>query len=145
MIPAGPTRHRAAGRPEVLPRSGAAREALRRKGQFWTPDWIADFMVAYVLHDRPSEMLDPATGGGAFFRAASAMRRSTASRSLSSGGTWTRPFWSRRSRAAWGTRTWRTSRSGTSCSIRRSGNSSPLPRTRRTSATTDSPARRKPP
>jgi adenine-specific DNA-methyltransferase len=53
-----------------LPRSGIKREILRTKGQFWTPDWTADFMVAYVLKDRPKQMLDPALGEGVFFRAA---------------------------------------------------------------------------
>ena len=52
------------------PRTGLAREALRKKGQFWTPDWAADFMAAYVLQDQPSRLLDPALGEGAFFRAA---------------------------------------------------------------------------
>jgi adenine-specific DNA-methyltransferase len=54
----------------TLPRAGPARERLRGKGQFWTPDWVADFMAAYVLEDRPEVMLDPAVGEGAFFRAA---------------------------------------------------------------------------
>lgn len=53
-----------------LPRSGIAREALRKKGQFWTPDWTADFMVAYVMQDRPAALLDPALGEGVFFHAA---------------------------------------------------------------------------
>ncbi|MEW5734033.1 MAG: N-6 DNA methylase [Thermodesulfobacteriota bacterium] len=53
-----------------LPRSGPIREALREKGQFWTPDWVADFMTAYVLQDRPDRLLDPALGEGAFFHAA---------------------------------------------------------------------------
>ncbi|MBI4828648.1 MAG: N-6 DNA methylase [Nitrospinae bacterium] len=53
-----------------LPRTGVLRETLRAKGQFWTPDWIADVMVAYVLQDRPNQLLDPALGEGAFFRAA---------------------------------------------------------------------------
>jgi len=53
-----------------LPRSGVKREALRTKGQFWTPDWTADFMAAYVLRDKPERLLDPALGEGAFFRAA---------------------------------------------------------------------------
>jgi hypothetical protein len=55
---------------EKLPRSGAKRENLRAKGQFWTPDWTADFMAAYALRDKPGEMLDPALGQGAFFLAA---------------------------------------------------------------------------
>ena len=53
-----------------LPRSGTEREALRKKGQFWTPDWTADFMVAYVLKNKPDRLLDPALGEGVFFRAA---------------------------------------------------------------------------
>ena len=53
-----------------LPRSGLQREALREKGQFWTPDWTADIMVAYVLQGKPSRLLDPALGQGVFFRAA---------------------------------------------------------------------------
>ena len=55
---------------ERIPRSGTKREILRKKGQFWTPDWIADIMVDYVLRDKPSRLLDPALGEGAFFRAA---------------------------------------------------------------------------
>ena len=43
---------------------------LRAKGQFWTPDWVAEFMIAYVLCDRPKRLLDPALGAGVFFRAA---------------------------------------------------------------------------
>lgn len=51
------------------PRSGAAREALRTKGQFWTPDWVADAMVAWAAAE--SEVVaDPAVGGGALLRAA---------------------------------------------------------------------------
>jgi hypothetical protein len=57
-------------RHQSLPRSGNEREALRTKGQFWTPDWVAEFMVAYVLRDQPKQLLDPALGEGVFFRAA---------------------------------------------------------------------------
>ncbi len=57
-------------RTHKLPRAGLEREALRRKGQFWTPDWTADFMTAYVLREGPSCLLDPAVGEGVFFRAA---------------------------------------------------------------------------
>lgn len=53
-----------------IPRSWIKREALRVKGQFWTPDWAADFMAAYVLQDKPDRLLDPALGGGVFFHAA---------------------------------------------------------------------------
>ncbi len=44
------------------------REALRSKGQFWTPEWVARFMAAYVLQDNPDRLLDPALGEGVFFR-----------------------------------------------------------------------------
>ncbi|NJM55154.1 MAG: N-6 DNA methylase [Verrucomicrobiae bacterium] len=57
----------------ALPSSGPAREALRAKGQFWTPEWIADAMTGYVLADGASQLLDPAVGAGVFFR--SALRR----------------------------------------------------------------------
>jgi len=53
-----------------LPRSGAARDALRDKGQFWTPDWVASAMVEYVLSDGSPHIFDPAVGSGAFFLAA---------------------------------------------------------------------------
>lgn len=55
---------------QKLPRSGAQREALREKGQFWTPDWIAQAMVGYVLTGGADHVFDPAVGAGAFFRAA---------------------------------------------------------------------------
>ncbi len=57
-------------RPQALPRTGRERERLRTKGQFWTPDWVAEFMVAYALREKPGRLLDPALGEGAFFRAA---------------------------------------------------------------------------
>lgn len=53
-----------------LPSSWEARELLREKGQFWTPDWIAEPMVEYVLAGRDALLFDPAVGTGAFFRAA---------------------------------------------------------------------------
>lgn len=53
-----------------IPASGEARELLRKKGQFWTPDWIAEAMVDYVLADKGGTLFDPAVGAGAFFRAA---------------------------------------------------------------------------
>ena len=55
---------------QVLPRNGEKREALRVKGQFWTPAWVADAMVAYVLHDGATQIFDPAVGEGVFFHAA---------------------------------------------------------------------------
>ncbi len=53
-----------------LPTSGVAREKLREKGQFWTPDWVAEAMVEYVLTDTGITLFDPAVGAGAFFLAA---------------------------------------------------------------------------
>ena len=53
-----------------VPSSGKARESLREKGQFWTPDWIAEVMVEYVLTTQDGLLFDPAVGTGAFFRAA---------------------------------------------------------------------------
>lgn len=47
-----------------------ARERLREKGQFWTPDWVAEAMVAYALAGLAETLFDPAVGTGAFFRAA---------------------------------------------------------------------------
>lgn len=53
-----------------LPRDGPRREALREKGQFWTPDWVADAMVSYVAPMARRPIFDPAVGAGAFFSAA---------------------------------------------------------------------------
>lgn len=53
-----------------IPASGEARELLREKGQFWTPDWVAEAMVDYVLANKINILFDPAVGAGAFFRAA---------------------------------------------------------------------------
>ncbi|WP_157850556.1 N-6 DNA methylase, partial [Chloracidobacterium thermophilum] len=55
---------------QKLSSSWEAREILRSKGQFWTPDWIAEPMVEYVLAERGGLVFDPAVGAGAFFRAA---------------------------------------------------------------------------
>lgn len=52
-----------------IPASADARELLRQKGQFWTPDWIAEAMVEYALADKANVLFDPAVGAGAFFRA----------------------------------------------------------------------------
>lgn len=53
-----------------LPTAGPERERLRQKGQFWTPDWVADAMVAYAAGRTARNLFDPAVGAGAFFRAA---------------------------------------------------------------------------
>jgi adenine-specific DNA-methyltransferase len=55
---------------QILPRSGAKRESLRQKGQFWTPGWVADAMVSYVLGGGATHVFDPAVGEGAFWSAA---------------------------------------------------------------------------
>src|SRR4051812_27822068 len=55
---------------QKLPATGPAREALRQKGQFWTPDWVAQAMVAYVTAGGADTVFDPAVGAGAFLRAA---------------------------------------------------------------------------
>lgn len=55
---------------QTLPSSGPAREALREKGQFWTPQWLARVMAAWVTQNRPSVLFDPAVGPGTFFAAA---------------------------------------------------------------------------
>lgn len=53
-----------------IPSSGDARESLREKGQFWTPDWVTEAMVEYVFKNKGGRLFDPAVGAGAFFRAA---------------------------------------------------------------------------
>lgn len=53
----------------TLPRSGPAREKLREKGQFWTPHWVAEAMVAWAAAES-DHIFDPGVGPGAFFRAA---------------------------------------------------------------------------
>jgi hypothetical protein len=53
---------------QTIPRQWAEREKLRDKGQFWTPDWIAEAMVTYVTQDTCT-VFDPAVGEGAFYRA----------------------------------------------------------------------------
>jgi len=55
---------------QTLPASGPAREALREKGRFWTPRWLAEVMAAWVLGDHPAVLFDPAVGPGTFFSAA---------------------------------------------------------------------------
>jgi len=56
-----------------LPPSGQARVAMRENGQFWTPDWVAEAMVGYVLAGGAESIFDPAVGAGAFLRAAKAV------------------------------------------------------------------------
>ncbi len=58
---------------QKLPASGSEREALREKGQFWTPAWAAQAMAAYPIAKGYRTVFDPAVGAGAFFRAALAV------------------------------------------------------------------------
>jgi adenine-specific DNA methylase len=53
---------------QKLPTTWVDRESLRTKGQFWTPDWVADAMVSYVAQDA-NLIFDPAVGRGAFLHA----------------------------------------------------------------------------
>ena len=62
---------------QKLPSAGIERELRRVKGQFWTPDWIAEAMVEYVLANGSHTLFDPAVGEGAFFRAARTKSRET--------------------------------------------------------------------
>ncbi len=57
-------------RHQILPTQWDEREALREKGQFWTPSWVAQAMVAYVTGNGARTIFDPAVGAGAFFQAA---------------------------------------------------------------------------
>ena len=57
-------------RHQILPTGWNEREALRDKGQFWTPSWVAEAMVAYVAGNGAQAIFDPAVGAGAFFEAA---------------------------------------------------------------------------
>ncbi len=58
---------------QQLPASGAERETLRAKGQFWTPPWVAESMVAYAVGNGAETVFDPAVGEGAFFHAVHAV------------------------------------------------------------------------
>lgn len=62
---------------QKLPSGGPEREALRQKGQFWTPDWVAEAMVAYAVAAGSTQVFDPAVGAGAFFRAAKLLAEQT--------------------------------------------------------------------
>ena len=53
---------------QKLPTAWKEREILRDKGQFWTPSWVAEAMVAYVAEDTDL-VFDPATGRGSFYEA----------------------------------------------------------------------------
>ena len=58
---------------QSLPTNWIGREALREKGQFWTPHWLAKIMAAWVTERQPATLFDPAVGPGTFFSAARAV------------------------------------------------------------------------
>ena len=51
---------------QKLPTNFQAREKLREKGQFWTPEWVANAMVEYSIKNS-NLLFDPAVGKGAFY------------------------------------------------------------------------------
>lgn len=53
---------------QKLPTQWNEREKLRDKGQFWTPNWVAEAMVAYVSRNADL-VFDPGVGKGAFYTA----------------------------------------------------------------------------
>lgn len=53
---------------QKLPQNWEEREKLREKGQFWTPKWVAEAMIAYLVEDTDL-IFDPAVGNGAFYNA----------------------------------------------------------------------------
>lgn len=53
---------------QKLPTQWNERERLRDKGQFWTPDWVAEAMVSYVSRNTDL-VFDPGVGMGAFYTA----------------------------------------------------------------------------
>jgi len=63
---------------QKLPTEWNEREILRNKGQFWTPSWVADAMVAYVS-EKTDLVYDPATGRGAFYEALLKLNKSKVS------------------------------------------------------------------
>lgn len=51
---------------QKIPTNFHDREKLRKKGQFWTPEWVAGPMVFYAVKDS-TLLFDPAVGNGAFY------------------------------------------------------------------------------
>ncbi|MFV9505080.1 MAG: N-6 DNA methylase [Oscillochloridaceae bacterium umkhey_bin13] len=62
---------------QKIPTNWVEREQLRIKGQFWTPDWVADAMISYAVAGGINEIFDPAVGAGAFFLAAKRVSKYT--------------------------------------------------------------------
>lgn len=55
---------------QKIPAGGAERAALQKKGQFWTPAWLAEIMATWTTEHSPPTLFDPAVGPGTFFSAA---------------------------------------------------------------------------
>ena len=49
-------------------KSKTSRKEKQEKGQFWTPPWVAEAMVAYVSKET-NEVFDPGVGKGVFYTA----------------------------------------------------------------------------
>ena len=54
--------------PQIIPAHWGHWEALRNKGQFFTPEWIAKAMIEYVTENAQT-VFYPATGDCAFYHA----------------------------------------------------------------------------
>ena len=59
---------------QKLPTQWEDREKLRDKGQFWTPDWVAEAMVSYVAQGA-NIVFDPGVGKGVFYTALKKLNR----------------------------------------------------------------------
>lgn len=70
---------------QALPTDWHEREKLRSKGQFWTPEWVARAMAAFIVGENRSEVFDPAVGEGVFLRQALELGRSTGRQIAASG------------------------------------------------------------
>lgn len=59
---------------QKLPTQWGDREKMRDKGQFWTPDWVAEAMVAYAAQGA-NIVFDPGVGKGVFYTALKKLNR----------------------------------------------------------------------
>jgi adenine-specific DNA-methyltransferase len=55
---------------QIIPAKGTLRESLQQRGQFWTPQWLAEVMASWIISDNPKVIFDPAVGPGTFYAAA---------------------------------------------------------------------------
>lgn len=61
---------------QKFPTNWGQREKLRDKGQFWTPGWVADAMVAYVAQ-QADIVFDPGVGKGVFYTSLKKLNQKT--------------------------------------------------------------------